>query len=114
MNKFAVLLKDGTEIAVDEATIAPSFVVNTASKEAVMEIWDQLTTENLAEIRLKKDDVVVGTFYDATVENVQILPNPGGTTTAHFYLNGGAASSAVESDAEYVQAAKILLGEEEA
>lgn len=114
MNKFAVLLKDGTEIAVDEATIAPSFVVNTGSKEAVMEIWDKLTTENLSEIQLTKEDTVIGTFYDASVENVQILVNPDGTTTAHFYLIGGAASSAVESDNEYVQAAKILLGEEEA
>lgn len=43
MSKYIVLLKDGTEIAVDEASIAPSFVVNTATKEDAMEIWNKLT-----------------------------------------------------------------------
>ena len=113
MSKYIVLLKDGAEIAVDEASIAPSFVVNTATKEDAVEIWNKLTIESMKEIQVKKDDVVVGTFYDATVEGVQFVVNSNGSTTAHFYLNAGVASSTTESDNEYVQAAKILLGEEE-
>lgn len=111
MNKYAVLLNDGTEIAVTEATIAPSFVVTTANKEAAMEIWDKLTVENLAEIQLKKDDAIVGRYFDVSVEGVQFVVNTDGSTTAHFYLHGAVTTTASGNEIEEkAMAYDILMG----
>jgi hypothetical protein len=110
---YTVILHDGTEIPVDEATIAPSFVKRALDKPGVLDIWDKLTPENLEELRITRNNTDVGIFHDVTVEGVQVVVNPDGTYTGHYYLRAADAGNAVDEETrEYVQAAKILLGEE--
>lgn len=111
MDKFKVVLNDGTEIYAADVSIDPHFTVNAINKEAVMDVWNLLTPNRLVAVKLMKNEITVGTFYYVSVIGVQFVPMGDGTVAAHFYLSGSAVRS--DKDDEYVKAAKILLGEEE-
>lgn len=77
-----------------------------------MDIWVQLTLDNLQELQITQDDgTVIHTLHGAVVDGQQSVTNPDGTLTVHFYLSETETGNATK-DAEYIQAAKILLGEE--
>ena len=104
-----ILLNDGTKVQLDSATYDGHYVVNCESVSAYQDIWDNFTTNNLADFKLvdDEDNVVSRTLYIRLISTQAIL-NPDNTVTGHFYFNGG-----TPVPNEYEEAGRILLGEEE-
>lgn len=106
-----MLLPDSTAIQIEDASLSGVIVMSLDSKESLMEVWGKLTPDNLHEVQLKQDDAVVRTLHGVVVDSLQMVPNPDGTLTAHFYIHETITGN-VTTDAEYIAAGKILLGEE--
>lgn len=104
-----LILKDGTEIELEEAGYTQHYVVACEDVRSFQEIWDNLTEENLSEIRITEDGNIVHTIIGSGLEGTQTVTNSDGTITGHFYLGGGEYR---QSSDEYSEAGKILLGEE--
>ena len=109
MNQFRIILVDGTEYVLADASFGSKFTIICADKEEFEAVWDKMTAENLAHVTITADSAVVTTIHNLTPDGAQAVYNPGGTITGHFYFHGG---SFVPADAEYIEAAKILMGEE--
>lgn len=104
-----LMLKDGTEIELEEVGYTQHYVVVCEDIRSFQEILDNLTEENLSEIRIAEDGNIVHTIISSSLEGTQTVTNSDGTITGHFYLCGGEYRQ--PSD-EYSEAGKILLGEE--
>ena len=108
--ELKLILKDGTEIELAEAGLSQHYVVTCSSKTAFQRIWSGMTDENLAEIQITESGNTIQTIINSKLAGTQTVNNPDGTITGHFYLSGGEFT---QQDAEYSEAGKILLGEEE-
>jgi hypothetical protein len=104
-----IVLKDGTEIQIAQATYDGHYVIDCANRAAYDAVWDNFTTENLEDFRLvdNNDNMVLRVLY-IRLTSTQAILNPDNTVTGHFYLSGGTVLPN-----EYEQAGRILLGEEE-
>ena len=80
-----LILNDATEIELQEAGLSQHYVVLCSSRTAFQRLWGLMTDENLAEIQIKEDDTVIQTII----------------------------GEFTQQDAEYTEAGRILLGEEE-
>lgn len=105
-----LILNDATEIELQEAGLSQHYVVLCSSRTAFQRLWGLMTDENLAEIQIKEDDTVIQTIINSKLAGTQTVNNADGTLTSHFYLTGGEYT---QQDAEYTEAGRILLGEEE-
>ena len=105
-----LILNDSTEIELEEAGLSQHYVVLCSSRTAFQRLWALMTDENLAEIRIAEDDNVIQTIINSKLAGTQTVNNQDGTLTGHFYLTDGEYT---QQDAEYTEAGKILLGEEE-
>lgn len=112
MDELKLVLADGSEIHIDSYALPMTVTVNGCSKAKVVELWDQLTEENLSLISIKEGSDTLLTYHDAVLEGTQTVTNTDGTLTVNFFLRGAIETTAAE-DAEYIRAAKILLGEVE-
>ena len=108
--ELKLILKDGTEIELAEAGLSQHYVVTCSSKTAFQRIWGGMTDENLAEIQITENGNTIQTIINSKLAGTQTVNNPDGTITGHFYLSGGVFT---QQDAEYSEAGRILLGEEE-
>ena len=107
-----MILKDRTIIPIIDGSYTGAVILICDNRQALMDIWDQLTPDNLSELRITQDDgTVIHTLHGAVVDSQQSVTNPDGTLTVHFYLSETETGNATK-DSEYIQAAKILLGEE--
>ena len=107
-----MILKDGTTIPIVDGSYTGAVVLIVEDRQALIDTWAQLTSDNLTEMRITKDDdTPLHTLHGAVIDSVQAVTNPDGALTVHFYLFETITGD-VPTDAEYVQAAKILLGEE--
>ncbi|MEI1258433.1 hypothetical protein V8Q34_27280 [Blautia sp. JLR.GB0024] len=105
-------LKDGTTIPIVDGSYTGAVVLIADNRQALMDIWDQLTPDNLQELKFTQDDgTVVHILHGAVIDSQQSVTNPDGTLTVHFYLSETITGD-VPTDAEYALAAKIMLGEE--
>lgn len=103
-----IILANGTEVQLAQATYDGHYVVNYQSTAEYQTIWSYFTPENLSDFRLvdDNDNVVSRTLY-IRLTSTQAILNPDNTVTGHFYFSG---STVVPN--EYEQAGRILLGEE--
>lgn len=106
-----LILKSGTEIPIVDGSLTGAVVLTVENKEALLEIWNQLTPDELHEVRISNGSTVLRTMYGVVVDSIQAVPNPDGDITVHIYMHETVTGN-ITTDAEYVQAAKILLGEE--
>lgn len=107
-----MILHNGTTIPIVDGSYTGAVVLIVEDRQGLIDIWAQLTPDNLTEVRITKDDdTPLHTLHGAVMDSMQVISNPDGTLTAHFYLSETLTGD-VSTDAEYVQAAKILLGEE--
>lgn len=105
-------LKNGTTIPIVDGSYTGAVVLICDTRQALMDIWAQLTLDNLTEVHITKDDdTPLHTLHGAVVDSVQAVSNPDGTLTVHFYLSETITGD-IPTDAEYALAGKILLGEE--
>lgn len=115
MDNLTMILADNTEMRLEAFGLPCHAVMLCESRETLNEIWDALTEENLRQIFVREGDEIVYAYRDCCVNGQQAIVNGDGTLTVHFYLDGTRIKEAAltDEDREYIQAAKILLGEEE-
>lgn len=87
----------------------PHIVLVYETKEDALTIWDVLTEETLLEIQIQQGDEVVVAYRNCRVRGVQYVMPDDGEVTVHVYLDG----TRYDPNAEYAEAGRILLGEEE-
>lgn len=109
MEELKMVLKNGQEIALVGFALPLSITMNCQSVQEMAEIWEQLHDQEAMErVEIDWDGLTSGTYFGVAVDGAQIVDNGDDTLTVHFYLHDGGERTADE----YVQAAKILLGEE--
>ena len=113
MENLKMILFDGTELNLDGFGLPMHAVMTCQSNDEVLEKWKLLTPMNLSRVEIKLSDEAVFTFAGGTLEGVQSVVNGDGTITTHYYMKGTRLETVSDTTAEYVTAAKILLGEEE-
>lgn len=85
--KDTLTLKDGTVIELEAGASLGALSVAFPNKEAMVETWDKLTNENLAEVTIKNGDgVVVGTYSNLVLASETSTVNKDGTVVTSFDL----------------------------
>ena len=85
--KDTLTLKDGTVIELEAGASLSALSVAFPNKEAMVETWDKLTNENLAEATIKNGDgVVVGTYSNLVLASETSTVNKDGTVVTSFNL----------------------------
>lgn len=110
MDDYKMILADGTEIVLTEVNLPLHIVTVKNSREAIIEVWDKMTAENLAHVDFICNGSTLFSFINCVVDGGQIIVNGDGTFTGHYYLSG---EREVFGETELETAARILLGEEE-
>lgn len=105
MDEIRVILADGSAFTIAEFSL-PLHIVVTGTQEELVALWNTLTPENLKTVSVTVGGVTALTSTEVVLDGAQFVGSSG-TITAHFYMHGDGFA-----DNEYVQAAKILLGEE--
>lgn len=112
MNNLTLILPDNTVIPIEDGSLSGAVLVLFDTKEDLMEAWSHMTPDNLTTVKIARDDgTVLHTMHGVSLDGIQTVVNPDGTLTAHFYMHETVTGN-ITTDAEYIQAAKILLGEE--
>ncbi|SHK33214.1 hypothetical protein [Hespellia stercorisuis] len=106
-----MILSDGTEVQIEDSLLSGSIIVKSETKEELMETWDMLTPDKLYKVDIVQKEDVIRSMHGVCIDSVQIVINPDGTLTTHFYIRETSTGS-MSKDSDYVKAAKILLGEE--
>ena len=110
MQELIMVLADGTEIQISQFAYPMHAVVLCESKEDGLAKWELLTPDNLNSVTIKQNGEALAAYQYVGLDGAQFVNNADGTVTAHFYMQG---ERLPHPDAEYVTAAKILMGEEE-
>lgn len=113
MDNLKMILFDGTELNLEGFGLPMHAVMTCQSNDELLEKWKLFTPMNLSRVEVQLSDEAVFTFAGGVLEGVQSVINLNGTITAHFYMKGERLETVTDTTAEYVTAAKILLGEEE-
>lgn len=107
-----LILHNHTTIPIEDGSYTGAVILICNTREDLMETWSHLTPDNLTTVKIARNDgTVLHTMHGASLDGIQTVVNPDGTLTAHFYFSERVTGN-ITTDAEYVQAAKILLGEE--
>lgn len=106
---FTIQLNDSTIYTLVDTSFGSKFSIDFSDKAAFLEAWDKMTRDNLSKVIVRSGDTIVTTVLNLILDGTQAVYNGDGTVTGHFYFHGGEFA---QPDAEYIEAAKILLGEE--
>lgn len=111
MKRISMTLANGKEIELESFVIPMDAIVHVENREALAKVWTELESEGcLSTVSLSEDGEVIYIYDNVTIDGVQCIYNGDKSLTAHFYLSGEPS----RLNAEYIRAAKIMLGEEEA
>lgn len=103
-------LANGAQVSLSEFTLPLHAVAVYADMTALTNVYSQFTAANLSQISVSQDGETIQKLTNVSMDSMQVVNNGDGTITAHFYFSGTTENA---HDADYVQAAKILLGEED-
>lgn len=111
---YTLRLANGERIGIDGFGIPLYAVATYASKADALAAWDKMTPEALAEVAIVEEDSgnIVASFTNVVLDAVT-FNGAGEYITVQFHMHGDAAGEASAEDADYIEAAKILLGEVE-
>ena len=110
-----IILRDGTEIGIINFA-SNTFVVHSDDRQGFISVWEQMTSDNLARVRVEDDGNTIMDMESLILDGTQTTMNIDGTFTCYFYFHGQEyvhEQGMSEEDMEYAQAGRILLGEEE-
>ena len=105
---LVLLLADGTEIEIADATYNKHYVVNCSDSADFVAKRTLFTPSNLSDIKIYDDDVEVAHIVGLELSGAQEVINPDETVTGHFYFYGGQNVTA-----DYAEVGRILIGDGE-
>lgn len=105
---LVLLLADGTEIELADATFTKHYVVNCSDSADFAAKRTLFTPSNLSDVKIYNDDIEVAHIAGLEFSGAQEVINPDETVTGHFYFYGGQNITA-----DYAEAGKILIGDGE-
>lgn len=80
MNKDKIIFADGTEIILDSSLGIGALHTLADSKAAALNVWEKLTSDNLAKVTVKNaDDMTIGVYDDMVLDHIEGRNNPDGT-----------------------------------
>lgn len=112
-NNLTLILLDGTELSIDSFGYPCHVVMQCADHDEMHGVWAKLTDVNLRRIEIAQGEEKLAAYNDCFLHGQQSVTNPDGTLTVHWYLDGTRDNLVSDDDREYIEAAKILLGEVE-
>lgn len=113
MSNLKMILFDGTALEIEAFGLPMHAVMQCKDKDEVMSIWELMTEENLKSVIVTQDGESMFAYKDGMLDGVQTVDNGDRTMTVHFYMKGKRQEILSDESADYITAAKILLGEEE-
>ncbi len=85
--KDTLILKDGTTIELEAGASLGAIQVLAIDRSAMLQIWDKLTDENLAEVQIKNDSgLTVGTYKNLVLVSETSVVSTDGTVTTTYSL----------------------------
>lgn len=115
MSVFKIKLRDGTEYQLADGDVGSKFSIICPDKQTFYSIWESMTNENLSEVTVTVDGTAMIVMRYLILDGTQAVFSTIGTIMGLFYFHGAEYTPVTpedQEDAEYIQAAKILLGEE--
>lgn len=115
MSIFKITLRDGTEYQLADGDVGSKFSIICPDKQTFYSVWESMTNENLSEVTVTIDGTAMTIMRYLILDGTQTVFSTTGTIMGLFYFHGAEYNPVTpedQEDAEYVQAAKILLGEE--
>lgn len=82
-----MILKDGTEVTLEAGASLTDIRVASASREAMLTVWEKLTPDNLAEVTIKTDaGLTVGEYTDLILEAETSVVDSAGAVATSFRM----------------------------
>ncbi len=108
MSVRKLVLKDKTELIIDQINFPADIIKLYSSKEEFYNVWNMLTPENVSEMEVWEDDVKTMVMEGYLLDGSQTVTNDDGTITGHFYLRDGVYRSVVVDEVAETQKKEIL------
>lgn len=99
--KDTMILKDGTTVELEVGASLAAIQVAAADRTAMLQIWQKLTEENLAEVQIKNGSgLTVGTYTDLMLVSETSTVDVDGAVTTTYNLR---EKSAIEKRLDSVE-----------
>ena len=99
--KDTMILKDGTTVELEVGASLAAIQVAAADRTAMLQIWQKLTEENLAEVQIKNGSgLTVGTYTDLMLVSETSTVDVDGAVTTTYNLR---EKSAIEKRMDSVE-----------
>ena len=99
--KDTMILKDGTTVELEAGASLAAIQVAAADRTAMLQVWQKLTEENLAEVQIKNGSgLTVGTYTDLMVVSETSTVDADGAVTTTYNLR---EKSAIEKRLDSVE-----------
>lgn len=101
MDRDKLILKDGTVIELDAGASLERVKVTANDRTAMLQVWQELTEENLAEVQIKNGSgLTVGTYTDLMLVSETSTVDADGAVTTTYNLR---EKSAIEKRLDSVE-----------
>lgn len=108
MSFIKIVLKDKTELIVDQVNFPADIIKCYNTKEELLSVWNMLTDDNMSEMEVYEGDVKTMVLENYTLDGIQTVINDDGTITGHFYLRDGVYKSVVVDEVAEAEKKEIL------
>lgn len=99
--KDTMILKDGTTVELEAGASLAAIQVAAADRTAMLQVWQKLTEENLAEVQIKNGSgLTVGTYTDLMLVSETSTVDADGAVTTTYNLR---EKSAIEKRLDSVE-----------
>lgn len=99
--KDTMILKDGTTVELEVGASLAAIQVAAADRTAMLQVWQKLTEENLAEVQIKNGSgLTVGTYTDLMLVSETSTVDADGAVTTTYNLR---EKSAIEKRLDSVE-----------
>lgn len=99
--KDTMILKDGTTVELEAGASLAAIQVAAADRTAMLQVWQKLTVENLAEVQIKNGSgLTVGTYTDLMLVSETSTVDADGAVTTTYNLR---EKSAIEKRLDSVE-----------
>ncbi len=105
MNNDKVVLKDGTEIALESSQGIGALRIAVNSKQEACALWERFTSDNLKQVAIKNQDgLTIGRYQDMVLSHFQGEERGDGSVLATFGLRSKTALELMEERISAVEA----------